>query len=364
MNINNISEGQIFKNYKALCLELGEPTKTGKAKQLQLSDWERYFKYHKSGHNFIIDEIFVTPIEKVDGRIDGNNKVKYIDKIENLMLDLLAQNGNDGQVFLSKNKLLHSLQMVNDNYSYGKSKPFKLSKMMNITKEEIEDFYQVSDGMLKRNLEKALDNLRNKALITWKNSLTVCYIDTKSEINDFNNVKAIKMESIDEHGDIDISFSVHKSEPLMVHRKATPEEEQLILRTERNVLKSYDCETVADIFKKCKGEIFYKEVREILFEQSNIYLYYTSYEIISNKDHIVEEWKSSERSKMQLELNSEIVEKIKLNTAFRYNRAFEKYAETQNEKYEMRMNELYCDNSYKLTDTLIKQGAERLINVH
>jgi hypothetical protein len=360
MNINNISEGQILKNYKAVCEALGEPTKTGKAKQLQLTDWERYFEYHKSGHNFIINKIHETPVEKVDRRVDGNNKVKYIDKIENLMLDLLAQNGNDGQVFLSKNKLLHSLQMVNDNYSFGKSKPFKLSKIMDITKKEIEDFYEISDGMLKRNLEKALDNLRSKALITWKSSLTVCYIDTKIEINNFNHAKAIKTESIDENGDIDITFSISQSEQSMIHRKATTEEEQLILRTERNVLNSYNCETIGDIFKKNKSEQFYKEVREILFDQSNIYLYYNSYEIISNKDQIIEEWKSPERVKLQQELNSDIVEKIKLNTAYRYNRAFDKYAETENEKYEMRMHELYVDNSYKLTDTLIKQGAYKL----
>lgn len=363
MDIKNISEGQIFKNYKVLCAELGEPIKNGKSKKLQLEDWKRYFEYSMSGHNFIINKINEIPTEKTDLRINGNNKAKYINKIETLLLDLLVQNGNDGQVFLSRNKLLHTLQMVNDNYSYGKKKPMKLSKLMNITKEEIDDFYENSDGMLKRNLETALDGLRSQALITWKNSLTVCHIDAKVEINEFNNVKAMKMESIDEDGDMEVEFSLRQSSQKMIHRKATPEEEQLIIGTERDVLKEFQCNTVADVFKINKAEQFYKTVREILFEEANIYLYYNSYEIISNKKHIIEELKSPERVEIQNELNNSIVEKLKINTANRYNNAFDKYDETDKPKYKMRMDEMYCENNFKLTDTLVKLGADNIKNL-
>lgn len=360
MNINNISEGQIFKNYKVICEALGEPTKTGVSKQSQLSDWKRYFEYSKSGYNFIINKIYETPTEKIDLRVNGNNKAKYIDKIEYLILDLLVQNGNDGQVFLSRNKLLQSLQMVNENYSYGKIKPMKLSKVMNVTKEEIYDFYENSDGMLKRNLETALDSLRSQALITWKHSLTVCHVESKADINEFNNIKAMKLESINEDGDMEVEFSLRQSDQKMIHRKATPEEEQLIIRTERDVLKELDCKKVADIFKLNKAEQFYKSVREILFEEANIYLYYNSYEIISNKDQIKEEWESTERVGIQSELNESIVEKLKINTASRYNRSFEKYDKTFKEKYSMRMDEMYVENNYKLTDTLVKLGADNI----
>jgi hypothetical protein len=360
MNINNISEGQIFKNYKVLCEELNEPIKTGKAKQLQLQDWNRYFEYNKSGYNFIINKIFEDPIEKTDNRINGNNKAKYIDKIEFLVLDLLAQNGNNGQVFLSKNKLLRSLQMVNGNYSYGKIKPMKLSKVMDITKEEINDFYINSDGMLKRNLETALDSLRSQALITWKNSLTVCHLSAKAEVNEYKDIKALKIETIDEDGDLEIEFSLQQSEQKMVHRKATPEEEQLIIRAERDVLKEFRCKTVADVFKINKAEQFYKYVREILFDEANIFMYYNSYEIISNKDQIIDELTSTERIKIQNELNESIVEKLKLNTANRYNRAFNKYDETFKDKYLMRMDEMYVENNFRLTDTLVKKSAENL----
>lgn len=360
MNIDNLEIGKAYKNYKQLCEVLGELTRTGKSKRLQLADWERHFKYSKSGHNFIINEICETPTEKTDLRINGNNKVKYIDKIEKLVLDLLVQDGNEGQVFLSKNKLLSTLKMVNDNYSYGKSKPFKLSKLTKVTRKEIDDFYEISDSMLKRNLEAALTSLRNQALITWKNSLTVCYVDTQIEQNNFENIKAFKTETFDIDGDIDVTFGVYQPTQKMIHRKATSEEEQLIIRTERNVLLAYNCKVVADVFKMNKAEQFYKDVRDVLFETSNIYLYYNSYEIISNKDQIIEEWKSLERAKTQRELNDDIVEKLNINTANRHDKSFSKYEETKKSKYKIRMTDTYVENNHKLTDTLIKRGADSI----
>ena len=53
INTNALKTNQIFKNYKELCEYLDEPIKTGKSKQLQLKDWERYFSYEKEGQKFI-----------------------------------------------------------------------------------------------------------------------------------------------------------------------------------------------------------------------------------------------------------------------------------------------------------------------
>jgi len=61
MNLANISVGQTIKNYKELCALLGVELKTGKSKQLQLSEFELYFKYKKAGHSFIIEDIYEIP---------------------------------------------------------------------------------------------------------------------------------------------------------------------------------------------------------------------------------------------------------------------------------------------------------------
>lgn len=72
--MKQINEGQIFKNYKKLCEYLEEQVKTGKSKQLQLKDWNRYFTWHNEGNKFVIDKVFDTPLEKVDHHSSNNNK--------------------------------------------------------------------------------------------------------------------------------------------------------------------------------------------------------------------------------------------------------------------------------------------------
>ena len=57
MNLENL-ELKTYKNYKELCGILEEPIKGGKSKQLQMKDFERYFKYHKEGNKITIDDIY------------------------------------------------------------------------------------------------------------------------------------------------------------------------------------------------------------------------------------------------------------------------------------------------------------------
>ena len=53
-----MTEGQVFKNYKELCVYMEEPEKTGAAKMSQLNRWSGLFTYHKVGHKIVIDEVF------------------------------------------------------------------------------------------------------------------------------------------------------------------------------------------------------------------------------------------------------------------------------------------------------------------
>jgi len=76
-----LSIGMAIKNYKEMCILLEEKEKKGKSRLLQIANWERYFKWHKDGQKFIIDEVFEMPIEKIDNRGiskgSRNNNRKY-----------------------------------------------------------------------------------------------------------------------------------------------------------------------------------------------------------------------------------------------------------------------------------------------
>ena len=75
INTNALKQNQIFNNYKEICEFLGEPSyQGGKQRQLQLKDWERYFRWEKQGYKFIITEVFDIPQEKIDNRGGNNNK--------------------------------------------------------------------------------------------------------------------------------------------------------------------------------------------------------------------------------------------------------------------------------------------------
>lgn len=79
MQIENLKVGMTIKNYKELCKLLEVDVKAGKSKQLQLTDFQRYFDYLKEGNKFIIKEIYNVPKVKVDNRINnkGGNNMKY-----------------------------------------------------------------------------------------------------------------------------------------------------------------------------------------------------------------------------------------------------------------------------------------------
>ena len=112
MKVNNLKEGMILKNYKELCSVLDIPVVSGKQKQLQIKDLERYVEYHKIGNKIIIDKIFKEVISKVDNRGKGNN-TKYVDDIEYLILTLLNKFklSKDEKIGFSKN-FLYSFILV------------------------------------------------------------------------------------------------------------------------------------------------------------------------------------------------------------------------------------------------------------
>lgn len=57
MKLNNINVGDVFANYKELCLALGDKECQGNSKVKQLKTWENYIEWEKDGHKFIITYI-------------------------------------------------------------------------------------------------------------------------------------------------------------------------------------------------------------------------------------------------------------------------------------------------------------------
>jgi len=58
MNLNQVKLNMVIPNYRKLCELLDLKIHTGGSKQIQFREMEKYFKYHKEGNKFIIDEIY------------------------------------------------------------------------------------------------------------------------------------------------------------------------------------------------------------------------------------------------------------------------------------------------------------------
>ena len=65
LRIENLTEGQVIKNYRELCRVLGIEAKSGNTKKGQIKDLECRVKYYKQGNGFIITKIYEHPLEKM-----------------------------------------------------------------------------------------------------------------------------------------------------------------------------------------------------------------------------------------------------------------------------------------------------------
>jgi hypothetical protein len=147
MNLDNITEGLIVKNYKELVLLLGEEVKSGKSKQIQMNDFERYFEYEKQGNKFIITKIYRKPKEKISnkssvGIMSRINQGEYSKEMFPLIKNFVAKNPE--LEYCPKGTLMRTLKLKNNNYDIARNYPKQvaeyLSKVLKlpISREDID----------------------------------------------------------------------------------------------------------------------------------------------------------------------------------------------------------------------------------
>ena len=359
MDISSLEVGQIIKNYKVLCELLEINPSSGNAKKSQFKELDRFCTYHKEGNKYIIDSILEVVKEKEDLRkYNGgdHNNIEYIQTIETLVLNLLAEQ-NKGIIFLSKNSILNKLKMINDNYSFCKTRIPKLSQLMNIEQEYIYEFYDTTNGTLQRNLEKALNNLQNRCLVIWSKEITIC----EAIDNGCKQIEEICYKDI-----YDEEVRIYKNKLDLNHREATDEEKQMILYHEKEVIKELE-KTGKQEIVKCKLWDTFKSMMKERLIHSGIIFYYDSYKIICNEEHIYEEiteiydlllTKAEKKSNEDL-LNKAIAERLHENLLKRKNRTDKEMENIigipKDEKLKLRSKEIYVSNNEELIKTLINK---------
>lgn len=190
VNIKRVEVGQIFMNYKKLCSYLEEPVKSGKSKQLQLADWERYFSYHKIGNKIMVDKVYDEPLQKNERTSNNNKNIRP-------MIDYLL-------VFLEEDHLYwyHSfttwycdnLRLLNKdmcNAPYNKKmevETFCKEKSIKDTKVLCE-YVSATKAILKNIFLKALEHMKKKNLVEYSNGYIFTYALGKKSYGHFETDK-------------------------------------------------------------------------------------------------------------------------------------------------------------------------------
>lgn len=277
MKIENLRKGMIIRNYKDLCLLLGVEPKTNKT--YQLKEFARYFKFHKEGFKYIIDEIYEKPLEKIENSAGNNNK--YIIEIQDILTDYIYNNRDEtGKVVLSFSKIINVLGLVNETYAIGNSRKKELSDILNVKLTAVHYFYNSTRSEFKGIVERALNNLQKRSVIHYTKKKMIAF-STKDE----NNKR------------------------ITVYREATQPEIELILDTQRSVLDYLQIKNMQDLLF-C-GSVKYKEFLELVKAElpKDWKYYFDVYELIVGKYAIKSEYENVIAKRKQ-DLNQKSIDRV------------------------------------------------------
>lgn len=304
VDTSRLSEGMEVKNYRALCDLLGEPVKTGGAKQSQFKEWKRYFEFEKipGSQKMTIVEIYNRPKEKNDKRLDGI----YAKSIEVILLYELSR-CKGYTAYFTKNQLWHLLGMVNKNYKKISTTELK-SMDYCITDFEVNHFYQRVDSRLTRILKTALGSLQKRFVV----------------------------ENVEEYVIVDSRDNRRKAEDIDVRN---------IITLKKRAARMVGCKDEREVFLKMKTAEFYKSLNNSYSYHFGWKYVYKRYKLIFNRDIVEAEIPLVEKELQRELLNCNIVNALNESAKNNYNSRIQKGFD---------MPPMYVQAQSLLTDRLIK----------
>lgn len=275
LDTSNIREGMIIKNYKELCDLLNLKVTTGKSRQIQLNEVDRYMDLLKDGNKYIVLEIYDNPIP-------SNVNSKYTKFIQNILLYYLSKQDNTA-IYINKNELIRILGLVNNKYIEYKKDNTKLLKIPNMDEYNIAEFYKRCDAKILSILESSLKSLKKRVLIDYSDAYKIYYLDI--------------------HGQYQ-------------YRIADLEEHQYILEVKKRVLNSLNLQSeyLVYINPKLKEE-YYRRINLIVEEEMCWEGVFQCYQIIYNQHHVVEALENE-----RFLLNGEVKKAIDTQARRNYNK--------------------------------------------
>lgn len=359
MNTNNLKVGQVVKNYKELCSILDTEPKAStntKGRKLHHEHFKQYFEYNKEGQKYIITKIYKNAENKI--KRGGNNSV-YKDDLRLSILDFLEKD-KSGEMLISRGRLFEVTKMVNINYRFGQRNIEELSKILDIPKEFIKDFYLINNSKLKG--------------ITDRNMLSFSEDENLFAVNIVNVVAIVEIKIIKNSlGKPILNGKGEAERKDLIFREATDEENLFINKctneAKEKLEKKYNKKLLdpKDIFLNNLWEEYNELVNKKL-KRNNIAFYYKAYKIIYDNDIIEENLKKYEekfirsifKNKNKESINKKVVKSLEKTIKTNVKKAIEIEKSGDNKKIKSKLYKLHSDWNYsdynqKLIDKLINE---------
>lgn len=310
INIENLKEGMVIKNYKELCIILEIKESAGNTRKAQLNELNTYCDYRKEGHKFIINEIYKQQTITLD-QIAKNSK--YIKILSNIIVEYLYNNPNELKE-IPLNKLFTILGITNTNYNSANYYRKELSQLYDIRLASIYYFYSNTKTEFKRIIERCLNNLKNRRVLNWYKIIMIKDPITKQIY------------------------------------KADKETEEFIIDTEKETLQYLNCNNMYELIKD-KNKL--KEFNNIIKKETNINYFY-AYDLVIGKNAL------------RIEYNNVIEEKQKLNDIIinKTNKMFNKdrFKHYINDYKQLNDLLINCMNTEDINNLLIEKREENIKN--
>ena len=226
IDTSNIKTGAVYKNYRQLCKALNVDPKGGNSKKAQLENFERFFIYEKpeNSNQFIIKHIYNVPKPQ---KKRSSIYQKYIELI------LLIAMFSSGKLNATTQELIVLLNMAAE-------KPNKYRDI-----PQYKEIVQQVNNFCYTTIKRALQSLVDRRLITYHKVLMIDY------------------------------------------REATIEEEEIVRKTELELLKKYQKTDIHEIHKIPLLQYqFYSERQKVLYDIYGWRAIYHQHKLISNKQDI------------------------------------------------------------------------------
>ena len=358
MKVENLEIGMTIKNYKDLCGLLEIKATNGNIKVKQIRLLESVVDFDKVGNSFVIKDI--GDIDEFQEMLHIQNTISegYIEDIEVLILNMLANVDND-TLIVSESKVFRELQMVNRNYHECKIRIPKLSSYLNISDDLITEWYSSANSMLKRNLIKALDNLDSSSLLKYNKIIMVC-----EQTPDTNTLK--QKIIVDEYDEEIIKYYLDSGCTSHI-RPATHEEVLCIMKYEKEYKEILGVSKENEIIALGQWDRYCKYVCGFLLEKYNISYYYDAYEIVYIGENvkvalakeIVKIKNADLNHKIYMRIENNIENKISLFNRKLFDANMVEDILVDENEY-TRGHEEYANNNKKLTDNLISIDANSI----